>query len=88
MLGYCVAYLVFLAIISKVSVLFVCVLCLVLGSDWMLVGGVSDRPVPKYDNIVNKGSANNHASIWLPQSMFLGQCQLVVFFLVLVNSLE
>ncbi|XP_070192612.1 cadherin EGF LAG seven-pass G-type receptor 2-like isoform X2 [Littorina saxatilis] len=45
---------------------------IVLGADWMLVNNVTGRPVPKYDNIINKGSANDHASIILPPSLFTG----------------
>ena len=38
----------------------------------MTVQNVSDRPVPKYDNIINKGSANDFASIVLPSLLFSG----------------
>ncbi|KAK7479931.1 hypothetical protein BaRGS_00028839, partial [Batillaria attramentaria] len=45
---------------------------IVLGADWMTMYNVSGRPVPKYDNNVNKASANDYARIRLPASIFPG----------------
>ncbi|KAL8613059.1 hypothetical protein ACOMHN_008828 [Nucella lapillus] len=48
---------------------------IVLGADWMSVYNVTGRPLPKYDNIINKGSANDFASVMLPSSLFAGSSQ-------------
>ncbi|XP_076447464.1 LOW QUALITY PROTEIN: cadherin EGF LAG seven-pass G-type receptor 2-like [Babylonia areolata] len=48
---------------------------IVLGVDWMSKYNGTVRPLPKYDNIINKGSANDFASIILPSSLFAGSNQ-------------
>ncbi|XP_025106932.1 cadherin EGF LAG seven-pass G-type receptor 2-like isoform X2 [Pomacea canaliculata] len=48
---------------------------IVLGADWMSVYNFSGRPMPKYDNNINEGSADDFANIVLPSSLFSGRTQ-------------